>query len=137
MTNSHIAEVLANCALRFNDEDLKETTVKFINKFVQMMFFEKKDRTKDVNRPNCFEHYHPYNGRACLYRGVDDYQHSWINDLIIKYVAGVCIKNDGEVYLNPLEFGLDYLELKDLHIRDKAYRIKYDKKSKSWDVQSG
>jgi len=128
MTNSHIAEVLALCALRFNDEELKTAAVEFIKKYIQMMFFENENGEKDVNRPNCFEHYHPYNGKACLYRGVDDYQHSWVVDLIIKYVVGVKIENEGDVVLNPLDFGLNSLEMTNLQIKGKKYSIKFDEK---------
>jgi hypothetical protein len=129
MTNSHIAEVLASCAIRFNDEELKTAAVELIKKYIQMMFFENEHGEKDVNRPNCFEHYHPFHGRACLYRGVDDYQHSWVVDLIIKYVVGVQIEESGELVFNPLDFGLTSFELANLQVRGKKYVIRFDEKT--------
>src|SRR5690606_16295198 len=44
-----------------------------LTKFVHMMFHD-----RDLARPNCFEHYNPFTGHACEYRGIDDYQHSWV-----------------------------------------------------------
>ena len=65
-----------------------------------MMFFD-----GDPARPNCFEHYHPYSGLPSLYRGVDDYMHSWVNDLIIRYVCGVRPEGD-RIVVDPFPFGL-------------------------------
>ena len=118
MTNSHIAEVLAQTALRFKDKELEAAAVEFIQKFIRLMFFD-----QDVNRPNCFEHYNPFNGKPSVYRGVDDYQHSWVVDLIIKYVAGVQVDDSGNVSLVPLDFGLRAFSLKNLHIAGKVYEI--------------
>ena len=118
MTNSHLAEVLAQTSLRFGDKELETAAVEFIQKFIRLMFFD-----RDVNRPNCFEHYNPFTGKPSIYRGVDDYQHSWVVDLIIEYVAGVQVKNSGEVSLAPLNFGLRSFNLKNLRIAGKVYEI--------------
>ncbi len=118
MTNSHIAEVLAQNALRFGDKELGAAAVEFIRKFIRLLFFD-----QDVNRPNCFEHYNPFTGKPSVYRGVDDYQHSWIVDLIIKYVAGVQVNDSGNVSLAPLKFGLRSFNLKNLRIAGKVYQI--------------
>jgi hypothetical protein len=56
--------------------------------------------------PNCFEHYNPFTGKASEYRGVDDYQHSWVNDLILKYIAGIR-PMDGGIIIDPFPFGLN------------------------------
>jgi len=111
MTNSHIAELLATCAYRFKDPELESRTVEFITKYIEMMFFD-----GDPKRPNSFEHYHPENGRPSIFRGVDDYQHSWILDLIIQYVAGVCPTQNG-IRLNPFPFHLEHFELTNVCIR--------------------
>jgi hypothetical protein len=55
----------------------------------------------DLARPNCYEHYHPFTGRASVYRGIDDYQHSWVLDLLIRGVAGLdCTERS--LVLDPL-----------------------------------
>ncbi len=118
MTNSHVAEVLAQTALRFGDKELEAAAVEFIQKFIRLLFFD-----RDVNRPNCFEHYNPFIGTPSIYRGVDDYQHSWIVDLIIKYVVGVQVDDSRQVFLNPLNFGLRSFSVKNLHIAGKVYEI--------------
>jgi hypothetical protein len=118
MTNSHVAEALAQAALRFNDDELKAAAVTFIQKFVRLLFFD-----QDVNRPNSFEHYNPFTGQPSIYRGVDDYQHSWIVDLVIKYVAGVQIDDSGNISLKPLPFGLNSFVLKNLTVAGRHFRI--------------
>ena len=123
MTNSHVAEALFTCARRFGDEELKRAAVDFLRKFIRMMFFESPDGKRDVSRPNCFEHYHPYLGRPSVYRGVDDYQHSWVVDLIIRYVAGIAVHEDGTVSAEPFDFGLEQLELDNLNIAGQQYTL--------------
>ncbi len=119
MTNSHIAEVLAQTALRFHDPELEKAAVDFIRKFVRLLFFD-----QDVNRPNCFEHYNPFTGTPSVYRGIDDYQHSWLVDLIIKYVVGVQVDDSRTVTLRPFDFGLKYFVLENLHIAGDVFQIK-------------
>ena len=61
-----------------------------LTRFVRMMF-----TGGDPDRPNCYEHYNPHTGRACTYRGIDDYQHSWVLDLLARGIAGLHIDRDG------------------------------------------
>nr|NIR49516.1 hypothetical protein [candidate division KSB1 bacterium]NIT71869.1 hypothetical protein [candidate division KSB1 bacterium]NIW69989.1 hypothetical protein [candidate division KSB1 bacterium]NIX71549.1 hypothetical protein [candidate division KSB1 bacterium] len=124
MTNSHVAEALAVSAIRFNDSELKEMTVQFISKFIKMMFYD-----GDVNRPNCYEHYNPFNGKASVYRGVDDYQHSWVVDLIIKYVCGVRPQGS-QLVVDPLpfplnQFAIDRIPLKGKHVKVERHGEKF------------
>ncbi|MCP4728318.1 MAG: hypothetical protein GY863_24995, partial [bacterium] len=95
MTNSHIAEALARSAIMFNDSELRARTVEFINKFIRMMFFD-----GDIEKPNCFEHYNPNSGKPSVFRGIDDYQHSWVVDLIIKYICGIRPEKD-KIIIDP------------------------------------
>lgn len=116
MTNSHIIEVLGICSRRFKDSLLREKTVELIRKFVRMMFFE-----GDPKRPNCFEHYNPFNGKPSVYRGVDDYQHSWVIDLLFKYLAGIDISEDG-IDFDPFPFDLDF-EIDNLKLAGKPLKV--------------
>jgi len=133
MTNSHIVEGLGISARRFKDPILEEKTVEMLEKFVKMMFYN-----SDPERPNCFEHYNPYSGKECIYRGIDDYQHSWINDLIFKYIVGIDIKED-KVFIDPLPSSLkDYRckvfirghELEIVYQEGEEYLIKVDSQMK-------
>jgi hypothetical protein len=117
MTNSHIAEALAYSAINI-DKKLAKYAVEFINKFIRMMYHD-----GNIEKPNCYEHYNPENGKACVYRGVDDYQHSWVADLIIKYVAGIQFDEEG-IIINPLPFKLKYVNLTNLWIRNNMYSFK-------------
>ncbi len=123
MTNSHIAEALAQTAIRFNDDELKAKTVEFITKFVRMMFFN-----GDSTRPNCFEHYNPFTGQPSTYRGVDDYQHSWIVDLIFKYIVGLRDFENG-VIPTPLSFHIRSFVLENIRIHGKKVKIRGERGS--------
>lgn len=140
MTNSHIAEALAVASERLGDSELQAAAVSFIERFIKMMFFD-----GDPGRPNCFEHYNPFSGQECYYRGVDDYQHSWVVDLILKYVVGLRPAADGSLWFSPLPFDVDRFELANFMFRgrsievrcdtsmEKPYRILVDGNEFAWD----
>lgn len=111
MTNAHVAEALGCVATRL-DPSLRSRTSELLRTWIQMMTFE-----GDPARPNCFEHYSPLTGRAAVYRGLDDYQHSWVNDLLIRYVAGLRPSGERHVVVDPFPFGLDRLRLERVPVR--------------------
>jgi hypothetical protein len=113
MTNSHVAEALARAA-RTIAPDMASAAASFIKRFVHMMFTD-----NDPKRPNCFEHYNPNTGTPCTYRGVDDYQHSWVVDLIMKHLVGVQPepKLGGKIVIEPLPFGLNSFRCEGIPIR--------------------
>jgi hypothetical protein len=117
MTNSHLAEAIATSAIRFNDRDLRSRFVQFLMSYIRMMFFD-----RDPRRPNCFEHYNPFTGAPSAYRGIDDYQHSWVNDLIIKYVCGVR-PDIFTVTIDPFPFGLQHLRIDKVQIRGRRIEV--------------
>lgn len=99
MTNSHLVDALAR-VVRLHRPEWAPRLVHLLRQFVRMMSFG-----LDANRPNCFEHYHPYSGRASVYRGIDDYQHSWVNDLLARHVAGLLPQGERGLLVDPLPFG--------------------------------
>ncbi len=117
MTNSHIVEALAQTAIRFNDKELKEKTVELISKYIRMMFY-----SDDPSLPNCFEHYNPQTGNPSMYRGVDDYQHSWVVDLIIKYVCGIRPMQKNLI-VDPFPFEISSFRIDDVKIRGKNISV--------------
>jgi hypothetical protein len=117
MTNSHIAEALASAAITFSDAALRKKTAEFITRFVKMMFFD-----GNPNRPNSFEHYNPVTGKPSVYRGIDDYQHSWINDLILKYVCGIR-PEEFSVIIDPFPFDIDLVTVDNVMIRGRCIRV--------------
>lgn len=131
MTNSHLIDALARVARRHRPDWAKQV-VAFTRKFVQMMCFD-----GDVTRPNCFEHYHPVTGKGSLYRGIDDYQHSWVNDLLIRHVAGLLPRGENGIVVDPLPFGVN-LSLErvfvaghrvDLKVTESAFSVRVDGKT--------
>ncbi|MEO8294208.1 MAG: hypothetical protein ABI613_01755, partial [Gemmatimonadota bacterium] len=98
MTNSHLIDALARIVRRHRP-DWAHHLVRFIRQFIRMMSFD-----GDAARPNCFEHYHPVTGRGSLYRGIDDYQHSWVNDLLVRHVAGLLPRGEHGIVVDPLPF---------------------------------
>ncbi len=100
MTTAHVIEALAR-VVRAHRPEWAPRLGHLLHRFVRMMTF-----AGDADRPNCFEHYHPYTGRAAAYRGVDDYLHSWVNDLIVSHVMGVLPHGATGVTIQPLRLGV-------------------------------
>ena len=117
MVNSHVAEAIAHVATSHLPA-LRAHLVEFLSKFVRMMFWD-----GDASRPNCFEHYHPVSGRPSAYRGIDDYQHSWVNDLIVQYVIGLRCGTPGQCVVDPMPFPLDGFEAKGLPMQGASLDI--------------
>lgn len=99
MTNSHVIDALAR-VVRLHRPSWAPQLVHLVRQFVRMLSFG-----GDPARPNSFEHYHPVTGRASVYRGIDDYQHSWVNDLLARHVAGLLPRGAEGVLVDPLPFG--------------------------------
>ena len=117
MTNSHVAEALAGASAL--DPELRPVTADFVRRFVRLMTFG-----GDPRRPNAFEHYNPDTGAPSRYRGFDDYMHSWIVDLIVKYVAGVQPQADG-VRVDPFPFEARFA-LRDVRVRGHRLDVRWD-----------
>ncbi|MBN9387206.1 MAG: hypothetical protein J0I20_04070 [Chloroflexi bacterium] len=129
MTNSHVAESLARAALNF-DSSLQPKAVELINRFIKMLFLD-----GNVDTPSSYEYYNPLTGQAPFFRGTEDYMHSWIADLIIKYVAGVQPGDGGRVWIRPLPFDLDYFTLDRLKVAGHWLKITWRKSDKvAWEA---
>lgn len=99
MTNSHLVDALAR-VVRVHRPEWAPRLVHLLRQFVRMLSFH-----GDPTRPNSFEHYHPFTGRGSVYRGIDDYQHSWVNDLLVRHVAGLLPGGPDGFTVDPLPFG--------------------------------
>ncbi|MBK8645454.1 MAG: hypothetical protein IPN16_02710 [Gemmatimonadetes bacterium] len=119
MTNSHVMEALG----RWGDAPhprLRAAAGQFLPRFVRMMFHD-----GDLDRPNCYEHYNPFTGAASVYRGIDDYQHSWVADLIIQFACGVRV-HEHEIVIDPIPMDLDYFELRGVRVGDIDLSVRLD-----------
>ncbi len=121
MTNSHAAEALCRAAVEI-DPNLQPKAVELLNKYIRMLFLD-----GDIERPSSYEYYNPFTGQAPFFRGTEDYMHSWIADLIIKYVVGVQPQDKGKIMLRPLPFNLDYFTLDRLKIAGHWLKISWRK----------
>ena len=119
MTTSHVIEGLLRCRRRGN-ERAGALAADMLVRFVRMMFTD-----GDPGRPNCFEHYNPHTGRACHFRGIDDYQHSWVLDLLARGIAGLHIDEEG-VELWPLPHGLPRVRLGPVRARGRVVSVEMD-----------
>ncbi|MBC8064885.1 MAG: hypothetical protein H7Y17_08655 [Chlorobia bacterium] len=114
MVNSHLVDAIANVAraLRYSrtsfpsETDLGLKSGEALMKAITLMFHE-----GDPARPNSYEHYDPFTGTPSLYRGYDDYMHSWIVDLIMRHAVGV---KPGEDDIDPLPLGVNWIECTDI-----------------------
>ena len=119
MTTSHVIEGLLRCRRRGN-ERAGALAADMLVRFVRMMFTD-----GDPGRPNCFEHYNPYTGRACHFRGIDDYQHSWVLDLLARGIAGLHIDEAG-VEVWPLPHELPRVSLGPVRARGHSITVVVD-----------
>jgi len=100
MTNSHVVEGLIRQWHR-GRAAAGPVAAHLLSRFVRMMYHD-----GDLERPNCYEHYNPRTGHACVFRGIDDYQHSWVLDLLARGACGVEPGVDA-LRVHPLPMGLD------------------------------
>jgi|GEM_PF-177563 len=121
MTNSHVAESLCKASLDI-DPNLQPRAVEFLRRFIRMLFLE-----GDSEKPSSYEYYNPITGQAPFFRGTEDYMHSWIADLIIKYVAGIQPQDKGKILIRPLPFNLDFFTLDRLKIAGHWLKISWRK----------
>jgi hypothetical protein len=128
MTNSHIAEALAR-VVRAHEPAWAPRLGVFLRRFLRMM------TAGSAARPNSFEHYHPYTGRPSRYRGIDDYQHSWTNDLLVSHLLGVLPHGASGVTVHPLRLGIAAVRVErlpaaghrlDVAITGRRFRVRVD-----------
>jgi len=81
-----------------------------------------------LNRPSSYEYYNSYNGKAPFFRGTDDYMHSWVVDLIIKYVVGLQPGDGNSIVIDPLPFGLSHFTLDNVIVKGRVFKIEWRSK---------
>lgn len=129
MTNSHVIDGLIRQWRRRDPEAGPDAprhrcgpiAAELLDKFVKLMFHD-----RDLARPNCFEHYNPLSGHACEYRGIDDYQHSWVIDLLVRGLCGLDVERRGDAWTlvcDPLPMHVDTFVLDDVCVRGAAARV--------------
>lgn len=120
MTNSHVVAGLLH-QWQLGRRNVGATAARIFTRFVRMMFLH-----GDVHLPNCYEHYNPFTGAPSLYRGIDDYQHSWVLDLLIRGVAGLEPRMNG-ILVDPLPLDLERVELQGAQIAGHSVDMSREK----------
>lgn len=104
MVNSHLVDAFSNVA-RSGDPGLRMAAGKTLAKSIRLLFHD-----GDPLRPCCFEHFNPETGAPALYRGYDDYMHSWVVDLILRHAVGILPEAGGAWRVDPLPMDIDWIE---------------------------
>ena len=113
MTNSHILEGLLRQWHRGRAAAGPAAT-DLLRRTVRLMFHD-----RDLARPNCYEHYNPLTGHASVYRGIDDYQHSWVLDPILRGITGI-EPADAGLRVRPLPGLVTRARVDGLFVRGRA-----------------
>jgi hypothetical protein len=98
--NSHVVDGLLRQWHRGRTE-VGPAAARILGRGVRMMFHR-----DDPGRPNAYEHYNPRSGHPSAFRGLDDHQHFWVVDLMVRGVAGIEPSREG-LTVRPLPMGLD------------------------------
>jgi hypothetical protein len=99
-----VAEALARVATEL-DGTLRNRAAELVQRVIRLQFFE-----GDPTRPNAFDAYRTDTGWPAARRGHDDCLRGHLNDLIIRYVAGLRPDGDG-LLVDPLPCGVERLRL--------------------------
>jgi len=115
MTNSHIVDVLAQASTL--DKSLRDRCAELLVAFAEL--FNTGEKPKIISS---YEHYSPRDGSPCAYRGIDDYLHCWVIDLIIRFVAGFR-PTEGGLLIDPFIRGLEQLQLSGIPLRSSYFDL--------------
>ncbi|AIE83608.1 MGH1-like glycoside hydrolase domain-containing protein [Fimbriimonas ginsengisoli] len=114
MANSHVVDALANVGRSSSDDRLRHLAGEGLMKAIHLMF-----HGGNPLKPSSYEHYDPITGVPALYRGYDDYMHSWIVDLVLRHAVGV---QPGKDEVDPLPLDVDWIECTDIpHQRGRMH----------------
>ena len=120
MASSHVADGLANAS--HLDYEAAYAFTDIFMRYLKTLFFD-----QDPSRPNSFEHYNPETGTPSLYRGVDDYQHSYIVDLILRHVVGIqpAPGPNGGLLIDPIPLKIDSMWVEDVRVRGHRIDVRW------------
>jgi hypothetical protein len=116
---AEIVDAVARVA-RTHAPHLRGPAATLLRRFVRTMFHD-----GDLHRVNSHEHYNPLTGYPSVFRGADDVQRGWLNDLIIGHVMGITLDAPG-ITIDPLPFGLEYAEISGVRVRGRTVDVRID-----------
>ena len=121
MATSHVIDALAHSA-RTLEPHLRYKAADVLRRYITMQFHD-----GDPKRPNAFEHYNPLTGTPSVSRGIDDYLHSTLIDLIMRHIVGIQPEPtpDGNLVIDPIEMGLKHFRVEGVAIRGHKLDVAY------------
>lgn len=117
--NSIAAEAMAN-VLRRHTQDLftRRRFMEFMWLYTRLMF-----ESDDGETPLVREYYDCDCGVGF---GCPDYLHSSYNDLVIRHLAGVCVRDDNILEIDPLVEGWSYFKIENILYRGHQVTLVWD-----------
>ncbi len=119
MTTSHVVEGVLR-QWHAGRREAGPVAADLLSRYVRLFY----DRGR-LDRPTCYEHYNPLTGDAAFYRGIDDYMHSWVADLLVRGVAGLEPTAAG-LRVDPLPLPLDRVSLENARVRGHHVSVRRD-----------
>jgi len=118
-TNSIVLDAVGRTSRRV-DHGLDPLFARLLRSYLLLHF-----DNEDGHSPYLVEHYNPETGEPIS--DEVDYNHSYLIDLIIGYVAGLVIEADG-IRIDPLRVGLSWFALDNVHVAGHSVSISYNER---------
>jgi hypothetical protein len=119
---AEVIDALAHTA-RTHAPHLRAPAAVMLRRFIRMMF-----HGGELHRVNSHEHYNPLTGHASVYRGADDVQNAWLNDLIIRHVMGIDA-DDTALTIDPLSYEVESAEITGVRVRGRIVDVRIEGQS--------
>lgn len=117
MTTSHVIDGLLR-QWQAGRREVGALAADLLGRYVRLFF----DRGR-LDRPTCYEHYNPLTGEAAFYRGIDDYMHSTVIDLLLRGVGGVVPTATG-LRVDPLPLDVERVSVEGAHVRGRVVSVR-------------
>ncbi len=118
-SNSIVLDILGSYSLSHN-YSLEDKFAEYFRKFTMLHY-----AGGDGKLPFLVEHYNSMTGE-CLSNEVD-YNHSYYIDLVIRYVAGLQVRED-RIVIDPLDVGMSHFNLSNILVKGHRCSIDYSRK---------
>jgi hypothetical protein len=82
----------------------------------------------DLERPTFYDHYHPLTGRGSAMLGPSP-PRGWLNDHLIRFLAGLRPDESGGLIVDPLPFGLQWFRLDRVAVADHEIAVEWDSRA--------
>lgn len=82
----------------------------------------------DLDHPDFYDHYHPLTGRGSAMLGPSPPK-GWLNDHLIRFLAGVRPDANGGLIVDPLPFGIRWFRLDRVAVADHEIAVEWDSRT--------